>query len=82
MDGVKEASNNRDCTLEQVRVIVQDRREWRGLVIGTDAQTQDSGLASTCSFKGERGCSYISSIEITFPAKYFILISLSNLIAI
>ena len=32
MDGGKGAVNNRGLTLEQARVTVHDRAEWRGLV--------------------------------------------------
>ena len=32
MDGVKEAVTNRGLTLEQARVTVHDRAEWRSLV--------------------------------------------------
>ena len=34
MDGVKEALNIKGWTLEQARVIVHDRLQWRGLMNG------------------------------------------------
>ena len=54
MDGVKESITNIGLNLEQARVTVHDRAEWRGLVkrcemwmsecIGTEVQTQVFGV--------------------------------------